>query len=69
MLCEEKQRLLEAYQSATQRHSVAVTELWQKAGTLSRADYDVLSQRTEGLHHDADAAELQYKRHTLEHHC
>ena len=67
--CEEKQRLLEAYQSVTEQYSVAMKELLQKARALSKADYDVLYLRTEVLLQDVAAVRLRYQSHVGEHRC
>ena len=69
MICEEKQRLLEAYEAATQQYSVAMKELLQKGRALSKADYDVLYQRTEVLLQDVAAVRLRYQTHVGEHRC
>jgi len=69
MICEEKQRLLETYQAVTEQYSVAMKKLLQKGRALSRADYDVLYQRTEVLLQDVAAVRLRYQTHVGEHRC
>jgi hypothetical protein len=69
MACKEKQRLLEAYQSATEKHSAAVTELLQKVSTLSKPDYDVHYQTTETLLQDLAAARIKLQAHVQDHGC
>jgi hypothetical protein len=69
MLCEEKVRLLEAYQYVTQQYSAALTELQQKMGTLSKADYDALYRMTEALRQDSMLAQERYKTHIITHRC
>jgi hypothetical protein len=69
LICEEKQKLVAVYQEVTEQYSVAVQQLRQQAGTLPKADYDALYQRTEALHEDVDAARLKLQAHVLEHSC
>jgi len=38
--CEEKTRLLVAYQTATEKYSTAVSELVKKMGITPKPDYD-----------------------------
>ena len=69
MVCKKKQRLLEAYQSATEKYSSAVTELRQKIGTLQKPDYDALYQTTEELLQDVAAARIKLQAHVQDHGC
>jgi hypothetical protein len=69
MVCEEKQRLLGAYQCATHKYSAAVTELRQKMGTLLKPDYDALYQITEVLLQDVAAARIKLQTHVQDHRC
>jgi hypothetical protein len=69
MPCEEKVRLLEAYQGVTEQYSAAVRELRQKMGTLSKPDYDALYRMTEALRHDSMLAQERYETHVMVHCC
>ena len=69
MICEDKKRLLDAYQYLTQKHAAAVTELNQQMGTLSKADYDALYQKAEALRHDVSKAQQDYQMHISAHCC
>ena len=69
MVCEEKRRLLKAYESVTQKYSASVTELNQSMGTLSKADYDALYRKTEALRHDVAEAQSELQTHVTAHRC
>jgi hypothetical protein len=69
MVCKEKQRLLEAYQSVAGKYSAALAELHQKMGTLSKPDYDALYQTTEELLQDVAAARIKLQAHVQDHGC
>jgi hypothetical protein len=53
LTCEEKQRLLGAYQYVTEQYSAALTQLQRKMGVLSKPSYDALYRITEALCHDS----------------
>ena len=69
MVCEEKRRLLNAYEYITQKYSAAVTELNETMGTLAKADYDALYRKTEALRHDVAQAQSDLQTHVTEHRC
>ena len=69
MICEEKRRLLTAYEHITQKYSAAVTELNQTMGKLSKADYDALFRKTEALRLDAAEAQSHLQMHVTMHAC
>ena len=69
MICEEKRRLLEAYQQVTERYSAAVTQLNRKMGTLSKADYDAIYRKTELLHADVTRSQGELNSHVTAHRC
>ena len=69
MVCDEKRRLLRAYENMTQTYSAAVTELNETMGKLSKADYDALYRKTEALRHDVAAAQSDLQLHVTEHRC
>jgi hypothetical protein len=69
MICEDKRKLLEAYEYITQKYSAAVAELNKTMGTLSRADYNALYRKTEALRHDAGEAQSNLHMHVTAHGC
>jgi hypothetical protein len=69
IVCEEKRRLLEAYQQVTARYSAAVTQLQRTMGTVSRAEYDSVYRMTETLHADVTKAQGELNSHVQEHRC
>ena len=69
MVCDEKRRLLQAYEHITQKYSAAVTELTETMGRLSKADYDALYRKTEALRQDVAAAQSDLQVHVTGHRC
>jgi hypothetical protein len=69
LICQEKQRLVEAYQYVTEKHSDAVTELRRTIGTLSKADYDSLYRMTEALRAEVTRVQGELQSHINAHHC
>ena len=69
MVCEEKRRLLTAYEHITQKYSAAVTELNHTMGTLAKADYDALYRKTEASRHDVTQAQSNLQLHVTSHRC
>ena len=69
MLCEEKRRLLEAYQEVTESYSAAVNELHRSIGTSSKAEYDALYRTTETLHAEVTRAQGELNSHVVAHQC
>jgi hypothetical protein len=69
MTCEEKQRLVAEYQSATKKFSGAVTELQQKMGTSPKADYDRLSRAADEARGKSEQARLALEQHVAAHRC
>jgi hypothetical protein len=69
MVCKEKRKLVEAYETATEKYSTVVTKLRQQMGTLSKADYDVLYQETEALPQDLAAGRIKLQTHVQDHPC
>jgi hypothetical protein len=69
MLCDEKRRLLQAYEQITQKYSAEVTRLNETMGRLSKADYDALYRKTEALRHDVTAAQSNLQGHVTVHNC
>ena len=69
-VCQQKERLLQRYESATTSYSAALTELVQKLDILSKEEFN------ETFHHltyvriqDVAAARIKLQEHLREHHC
>jgi hypothetical protein len=69
LTCEEKQRLLGAYQYLTVSYSAALTELQGKMGTLSKPECDARYQMIEALRHESMFARAKYESHVRAHRC
>ncbi len=69
MPCEDKIKLLEAYQYVTEKHSDAVTELQRNMGTMSKAEYDSLYRMTEALRAEVTRAQAEFQKHVTAHRC
>jgi hypothetical protein len=67
--CEEKMRLLVAYQRATDAYSKAVTELVTKMGVTPKAEYDALNSAAEQARYGSMDARDRLERHTADHGC
>ena len=65
--CEEKLRLLVAYQTATEVYSKAVAELVAKIGITPKAEYDALNGAAEQSRYASMDARDRLERHTTEH--
>jgi hypothetical protein len=67
MPCEEKQRLLAAYEDFAMKYASAVLELSQRKGKMTKAEYDALHQVAEAFRLDStlswDALESHIKTH------
>ena len=48
-ICEEKKRLLETYQNATQAYADEVEKLRRHMGTMDKPEYDTLIASLKGL--------------------
>jgi hypothetical protein len=68
-VCEEKRKLMAAYQHVTEKYSAAVTELHRSMGTVSKREYDALYRATETLHAEVTRAQGQLNSHVVEHGC
>lgn len=69
MICEEKQRLLAAYQAAAEEFAATVTDLKRKMGTSSFAEYQHLQRLTEGARLKSEQARLAFEGHAAAHGC
>jgi hypothetical protein len=69
MLCEEKRRLLDAYQYVTEKYSQAVTDFQRRVSTLSKVQYDDLYRMTEALRAEVTRAQAEFQSHVRVHRC
>jgi hypothetical protein len=69
LTCEEKQRLLGAYQYLTVSYSAALTELHRKMGILSKPEYEALYRMIDALCHESMLAREKYDSHVRAHRC
>jgi hypothetical protein len=69
-VCEQKERLLERYESAVTSYSGALTELVQKLGILPKEEFnEAFKHLTEVVIQDVAAARIKLQAHIREHHC
>jgi len=69
MDCEEKQRLLKAYDRASSELSDAVAALRQYVGTTPRDEYESLYRASQDAHIQAEEARVAFERHKQDHNC
>jgi hypothetical protein len=69
IICEEKKRLLETYQKATQAYADGVENLRREMGTIDKPEYDALYRLTEELRVGAIAAREGLNAHVRLHGC
>jgi len=67
MSCDKKEKLLAAYQSATQAFASAVAELHAKIGTSSLPEYQQLQRMTGNPRLASERARLE--QHVASHRC
>lgn len=67
--CEEKQRLILAYQAETQGYSAAVATLNNRIGRSSKIEYDAIYITAEDARIRAENAREALETHTTEHGC
>jgi hypothetical protein len=69
-VCEQKERLLERYESAVTSYSGALTELVQKLGILSTKEFnEAFKHLTEVAIQGIAAARIKLQAHIREHRC
>jgi CHASE3 domain sensor protein len=68
-ICEEKRRLLETYQNATQAYAYGVEKLRRQMGTMDKPEYDALYRITEELRLGATGAREELNAHVKLHGC
>jgi hypothetical protein len=69
MTCSEKARLARDYDAATTKFSEAVSQLQQKLGTSSRAEYENLQRVSDEARAKSEQARLALERHMAVHDC
>jgi hypothetical protein len=67
--CEEKQRLLIAYDKASSELSDAVAALRKNEGTSDKGEYEALCRASEDAHMRTESAKLAFERHQQDHKC
>jgi uncharacterized protein YjcR len=69
MNCDEKQRLMNAYEAATSQYSKAVTECQQKLGISTQDKYRELQRTAEQARLDSEKARRELETHAKSHGC
>ena len=69
MACEEKERLLAAYQRTTEKFSHAVTELHHKIEISSQEEYQRLQRVADEARVHSERARLALESHSAAHGC
>jgi hypothetical protein len=67
--CEEKERLLIAYDRASTELSDAVAALRKNEGTSAKEQYEALCRASEDAHMRTEQARLAFERHQQDHKC
>ena len=68
-ICEEKRRLLEKYQNATQAYADGVVKLRCHVGIIDKPEYDSLYRITEKLRLEVTGAREELNAHVRLHGC
>lgn len=69
MICDEKEKLLAAYQSATQAFADSVAQLHAKIGTSLLSEYQALQGVSEEARLASERARLALEQHIASHRC
>jgi hypothetical protein len=67
--CEEKERLLVAYDRASSELSEAVTALRKNEGVSGKDEYEAMCRSSEDAHMRTEQARLAFERHQQDHRC
>ncbi len=67
--CEEKTRLVQEYQMATQGFANAVTELQRRMGTSAKEEYERLNRIADEARLKAEHARIALEQHATAHRC
>ena len=69
MVCEEKSRLVLAYEATTKNFAASITELQQKMGTSSKDEYERLRRIVDETRVKSEQSRLALEQHIAEHGC
>jgi hypothetical protein len=67
--CEEKTRLVQEYQMATQGFANAVTEPQRRMGTSAKEEYERLTRVADEARLKAEHARIALEQHAAAHRC
>ena len=67
--CEERSRLLQAYNDATREFSDRVSALNARIGVTPKHEYDLLERASEDARLKSEQARITYERHVADHGC
>lgn len=67
--CEERSRLLQAYNHATRAFSDRVSALNARIGVTPKHEYDLLERALEDARLKSELARIAYERHVADHGC
>jgi hypothetical protein len=67
--CEERSRLLQAYNDATREFSDRVSALNARIGVTPKHEYDLLERASEDARLKSEQARIAYERHAADHGC
>jgi hypothetical protein len=67
--CEERSRLLQAYNNATREFSDRVSALNARIGVTPKHEYDLLERAAEDARLRSEQARIAYERHVADHGC
>jgi hypothetical protein len=69
LACEEKERLLIAYDRASSDLSDSVAMLRKHEGVTGKDEYEALCRASEDAHMRTEQARLAFERHQQDHKC
>ncbi len=69
MDCDERDRLITAYDKASSELSDAVAALRKNEGTIGKDEYEALCRASEDAHMRTEQSRLAFERHQLDHKC
>jgi hypothetical protein len=67
--CEERSRLLQAYNEATREFSDRVSALNARIGVTPKHEYDLMERASEDARLKSEQARIAYERHVADHGC
>ena len=69
MVCTIKTRLVTEYEAETKKFAASITELQQKVGTSTKAEYTRLQLLVDEARVKSEQSRLSLERHVAEHKC